>query len=68
MAPVASIQDSVRNALDLAERRRFRSVALPVIGAGSGGFDKERAAALTGDVVARGSWQVRATLVRFRPK
>jgi O-acetyl-ADP-ribose deacetylase len=38
-----SIRDSVRNALSLAEKYGFRSIAFPLIGAGSGGFGQERA-------------------------
>lgn len=38
-----SIRDSVRNALELAESKRFGSIALPLIGAGSGGFNESRA-------------------------
>src|SRR5438874_200467 len=34
-----SIRDSVRNALLLAHEHGFRSIALPLIGAGSGGFN-----------------------------
>lgn len=38
-----SIRDSVRNALALAESRGFASMAFPLIGAGSGGFNESRA-------------------------
>lgn len=38
-----SIRDSVRNALKIAQEQGFQSIAFPVIGAGSGGFDPERA-------------------------
>jgi len=38
-----SIRRSVRNALTLATASGFRSIAFPVIGAGSGGFRQERA-------------------------
>ena len=38
-----SIRDSVRNAMTLAAEKRFRSIGLPLIGAGSGGFNQERA-------------------------
>lgn len=38
-----SIRDSVRNAVRLAHEKGFRSVAFPMIGAGSGGFDERRA-------------------------
>jgi O-acetyl-ADP-ribose deacetylase len=38
-----SIRDSVRNAMILAAEKRFQSIAFPLIGAGSGGFNQERA-------------------------
>jgi O-acetyl-ADP-ribose deacetylase (regulator of RNase III) len=38
-----SIRDSVRNALDLALQNGFLSFAFPLIGAGSGGFNEQRA-------------------------
>ena len=37
-----SVRDSVRNALDVASEAGFRSVAMPLIGAGSGGRTVER--------------------------
>ena len=37
-----SIRDSVRSAMTLAKQRRFRSIAFPLIGAGSGGGKAER--------------------------
>lgn len=41
-----SIRDSVRNAVRLAHEKGFRSMAFPLIGAGSGGFNQEQAKAL----------------------
>jgi O-acetyl-ADP-ribose deacetylase len=38
-----SIRDSVRNAMRLAHEAGFRSIAFPLIGAGSGGFSQQRA-------------------------
>ena len=38
-----SIRDSVRNAMKVAEENRFQSIAFPLIGAGSGGFNQEKA-------------------------
>jgi O-acetyl-ADP-ribose deacetylase (regulator of RNase III) len=38
-----SIRDSVRNAMAVAEENGFQSIAFPLIGAGSGGFNQERA-------------------------
>ena len=37
-----SIRLSVRNAIDLAKKHRFRSIAFPLIGAGTGGSKAER--------------------------
>jgi len=37
-----SIRDSVRNAMALAAEKGFRSIAFPLVGAGSGGFNQER--------------------------
>lgn len=42
-ASVGSIEDSVKNAVALAEKSHFRSLAIPVIGAGSGGFEPAQA-------------------------
>jgi O-acetyl-ADP-ribose deacetylase (regulator of RNase III) len=41
-----SIRDSVKNAVRLAHEKGFLSIAFPLIGAGSGGFDQERAKAI----------------------
>jgi O-acetyl-ADP-ribose deacetylase (regulator of RNase III) len=41
-----SIRDSVRNAVRLAHEKGFTSIAFPLIGAGSGGFNQEQAKAL----------------------
>ena len=41
-----SIRDSVRNAVALAAEKSYRSIAFPLIGAGSGGFNQERAKAI----------------------
>jgi len=37
-----SIQLSVRNAIALAKRQHFRTIALPLIGAGTGAFNPTR--------------------------
>lgn len=41
-----SIRDSVRNAVALAQDKGFKSIAFPLIGAGSGSFNQEQAKAL----------------------
>ena len=63
-----SIRDSVANALARAREQGYASVAFPVIGAGSGGFDEARALSL---MQARLAWPgategLDITVVRFR--
>jgi O-acetyl-ADP-ribose deacetylase (regulator of RNase III) len=41
-----SIRDSVKNAVALAHQKGFKSIAFPLIGAGSGSFNQEQAKAL----------------------
>jgi O-acetyl-ADP-ribose deacetylase (regulator of RNase III) len=41
-----SIRQSVRNAMALAHQKGFQSIAFPLIGAGSGGFNEEGAKAI----------------------
>lgn len=67
-ASAASIRGSVRSALALAEQRGFESLALPVIGAGSGGFDEAGAAALICDAVGSVRCSLRVVLVRYPAK
>lgn len=42
-ASVRSIRESVRNAMTIVNEGNYESVAFPVIGAGSGGFDEKEA-------------------------
>lgn len=41
-----SIRDSVRNAIQVAQENGFQSIAFPLIGAGSGGFNQDQSKAL----------------------
>ena len=61
-----SIRDSVRNAVALARERAFEHLALPIIGAGSGGFDETRALALITQALDELPAGGRATVVRYR--
>ncbi|CAM4294930.1 Appr-1-p processing protein [Corallococcus exiguus] len=64
-ASARSIQDSVRNALERAGEHGFRSVAFPIIGAGSGSFNEDRALELMREALGDApSFDVR--VVRFR--
>ncbi|WP_426756174.1 macro domain-containing protein [Myxococcus sp. Y35] len=62
-----SIQDSVRNALSKAREHGLHSVAFPVIGAGSGGFDEARALELMRQVLDAEAGALDVRIVRFRP-
>jgi O-acetyl-ADP-ribose deacetylase (regulator of RNase III) len=49
----SSIRECVRNAMVLAHEKGFQSIAFPLIGAGSGGFNQERAKAIMEDELAK---------------
>lgn len=63
-----SIRDAVRNALQLAAEHGFQHIALPVIGAGSGGFDQNRALSLITHELTSLSYDLSATVVRYRKR
>lgn len=65
-ASKTSIEQSVRNAMALAERLGVSSLAFPVIGAGSGGFNETEAERIMVDTFATIQSPVQAVLVRFR--
>lgn len=68
-ASEASVRDSVRNAVAVATGRRVRSLALPVIGAGSGGLDPNIAQRCIEEAVdGLGVGPMQITLVRYRPQ
>lgn len=65
-ASEGSIRASVRSAMAIVDREGFRSIAFPVIGAGSGGFREERALELmVAEFEAIGS-PAPVTIVRYR--
>ena len=53
MASERSIRDSVKNAMRLAHEKGFTSIAFPLIGAGSGGFNQEQAKTLMLDELSK---------------
>lgn len=61
-----SIRDSVRNAVTLAAEKGFQSVAFPLIGAGSGGYNREQARKIMEDELGKLEFQLRVILVVFR--
>lgn len=61
-----SIRDSVSNAVRLAHKHCFSSVAFPVIGAGSGGFDQDQAKAIMLDELSILDVPMAVTIVVFK--
>lgn len=61
-----SIQDSVRSAVHLAESLGLKSLAFPVIGAGSGGFDPAEAERLMLEAFAGLDSDLEVVVVRYR--
>jgi O-acetyl-ADP-ribose deacetylase (regulator of RNase III) len=61
-----SIRDSVRNAVQLAVECEDRSVAFPLIGAGSGGFDVEGARSIMLDELREIEAPLEVIVVQFK--
>lgn len=61
-----SIRDSVANAIKIASEQGFGSIAFPLIGAGSGGFNQEKAKTMMLDELGKCDSQVAVTVVVFR--
>ena len=61
-----SIRDSVRNALALASEHNFRSIAFPLIGAGTGGGTEETVLTLMQDELSNCEFSGLVRIVRFR--
>jgi O-acetyl-ADP-ribose deacetylase (regulator of RNase III) len=53
MASERSIRDSVKNAVQLAHDNGFQSIAFPLIGAGSGSFNQDKAKTLMLDELSK---------------
>ena len=62
------IRGAVRSAMAIVEEQGFRSVAFPVVGAGSGSFNVEKALLLMVDEFAGIESEVRAVVVRWGKK
>ena len=60
-----SIRDSATNAMAIAEEQNFRSIAFPLIGAGSGGFNTQRAKEILLDQLNSISSRAEVTVVEF---
>jgi len=61
-----SIRDSVRNGLQLAQKTGFTSIAFPLIGAGSGGFNQERSQSIMLDELGALNTPLHVKLVVYK--
>jgi O-acetyl-ADP-ribose deacetylase len=61
-----SIRESVRNALALVKKERFNSVAFPLIGGSSGGFNPERSKELIVNEIEQSSSEAEVLVVEWR--
>ena len=62
-----AIRGCVRNALKIARQKGYRSIAFPLIGAGTGGFSPERALDIMQDEARQIDYDGEVRFVRFRP-
>lgn len=67
-ASEASIRDSVLNACKLTLGKGFTSIAFPVIGAGAGGVNPERAETIMVETLTELDPPLDVRIVRFRPR
>ena len=64
----ASIRQSVRSAIQIARERGYRSIAFPLIGAGSGGGKPETVQAIILDELSRLDYDGEVRVVRYRKR
>jgi O-acetyl-ADP-ribose deacetylase (regulator of RNase III) len=63
-----SIRDSVRNAIAIAQKRGYKSLALPLIGAGSGGGNATRVHSIIEDELTQCHFDGDVRIVRYCSK
>lgn len=61
-----SIRESLRSAMEIVNREGFASVAFPIIGSGSGGFDEEAALGFMRDELGQVETRAEVLVVRYR--
>ncbi|MBM3965727.1 MAG: Appr-1-p processing protein [Planctomycetes bacterium] len=61
----SSIRDSVKNAIALAQTRGYRSIALPLIGAGSGGGRADKVQAIIESELSKCQFDGEVRVVRY---
>jgi O-acetyl-ADP-ribose deacetylase len=61
-----SIRRSVQSAMQIVNEKKFDSVAFPILGAGSGGFNVEKALQIMEDEFSKIQSTARVTVVKFQ--
>lgn len=62
-----SVRASVKSALLIAQRHGFESLAMPLIGAGTGGGDEDAVQAMIEDELGSSEYEGRVVVVRYAP-
>jgi len=62
-----SIRRSIRSALAEAEKHGYRSIAFPLIGAGTGGGSPNKVESMICDEIERADYEGEAVVVRYAP-
>jgi O-acetyl-ADP-ribose deacetylase (regulator of RNase III) len=62
-----SIRDSVKSAMSIARKRGYRSVAFPLIGAGTGGGNEAKVLEIIRDALEKFDFEGEVRIVRYRP-
>ena len=65
-ATAYSIQQSVISAMEIVNSHQFNSVAFPIIGAGTGGFDEAAALVLMQEALSKIQSTAKVIMVKFR--
>ena len=66
VATDCSIRESAKNAVELAKELGIRSLAFPLIGAGTGGKNQERSLELIREACEENACDLEVTIVRFQ--
>lgn len=61
-----TIRSCVRSAITLAAENKFNSIAIPLIGAGTGGFNKQKAQQIILDELKNQNPQIEVLVVKFQ--
>ena len=68
LASEYSISNGVKNAMNLAEAKGIKSIAFPLLGAGSGSFNPKKSEEVMLKTFASLNSDIAVTLVKFKPR